>query len=120
MTRTLQTVIGPTPRSAAKSNDTDRLLHAASIALANFPGAVGQLLHREILTHMQLRHRFADARALVPRIVADLLDEPVVDEPVVDARPESAPRTGAVSATCDAPVPRWSTPPAGACYPFEL
>ena len=60
------------------AGETERILRAAAIALHQFPGPAGQLLQREILSYLQFRHHSADRRALVPRIVADLLDEPVV------------------------------------------
>ena len=36
------------------TGEIERLLRAASIALHQFPGPAGQLLHREILSHLQL------------------------------------------------------------------
>ena len=57
------------------TGETKRFLRAASIALQQFPGPAGQLLHREILGYLQLREQLANSQALVPHLVADLLNE---------------------------------------------
>jgi hypothetical protein len=71
MTSTLRTGPDRLNAPAAESDDTDRLLRAASIALPSFPGAAGQLLHREILTHLRLRRRFAGCDGPEPRWSSD-------------------------------------------------
>lgn len=52
-----------------------RFTRAAAVAIHAYPGPVGELLHREILTHIELGYRFLDVNALVPRIVDDLLED---------------------------------------------
>lgn len=57
-------------------HDVQQLGLASSRARARYPGPVGELIVREIWAYTDFGHRF-DSTGAVPRIVAELLADPV-------------------------------------------
>lgn len=56
--------------------DVQQLGLATSRARARYPGPVGELIEREIWAYTEFGHRFGGS-GVVPRIVAELLADPV-------------------------------------------
>ena len=78
----IQPFPGPPPvrgdAPAIAAHDRSRVRAAALHARRLYPGRVGQLLHRELTAYADFGYRF-DTDALVPRLVEEILAEPVLD-----------------------------------------
>lgn len=58
----------------AHLRETSRCRAAARHARRAYPGALGELVHRELLAYAEFGHRFGDG--LMSRVVDELLDPP--------------------------------------------
>jgi hypothetical protein len=64
-------------------HERSRYRAAADYARLRYPGAVGELIHRELRAYAEFGHRFA-RDALVPRLAADILTQPRTESKPMD------------------------------------